>query len=88
MAEKRGADDAYVMQPMFTYLGNKRKLLSFLREAVEEVAREVGGPLRALDAFCGRYKQDDSLVWASLRAKIQAQEEGITFRVWWYGEET
>ena len=38
---------------MFTYLGNKRKLLSFLREAVEEVAREVGGPLRALDAFCG-----------------------------------
>ena len=53
MAGKRSLDDDYVMQPMYTYLGNKRKLLPFIREAVEDVVREVGGPIRALDAFCG-----------------------------------
>ena len=53
MAEKRRADDDYVMQPMFTYLGNKRKLLPFIRKAVEDVVQDVGRPLRALDAFCG-----------------------------------
>ena len=37
MATKRNADDDYVMQPMFTYLGNKRGLLDFIRQGVEQV---------------------------------------------------
>jgi len=53
MGSKRATDDDYVMQPMFTYLGNKRSLLPFIRQAVEQVLAETGRPLRSLDAFSG-----------------------------------
>jgi adenine-specific DNA-methyltransferase len=53
MGTKRPADDDYVMQPMFTYMGNKRSLLPFIRQAVESVCAEIGRPIRALDLFCG-----------------------------------
>jgi adenine-specific DNA-methyltransferase len=47
-------DETYVLQPMFTYLGNKRKLLGTIEEAVLHVREQLGGRrLRAMDAFSG-----------------------------------
>ena len=47
-------EDAYVRQPMLTYLGNKRKLLPHIRSMVELVRDRLdGGRLRVLDGFAG-----------------------------------
>jgi len=46
--------DAYVFQPMFTYLGNKRKLISNIEQAVETVKTRLGvAALKSLDGFTG-----------------------------------
>lgn len=45
---------AYVSQPMFTYLGNKRKLLSFIESAVLDVKRRLNkDKLVVCDGFAG-----------------------------------
>ena len=47
-------DEAYVLQPMFTYLGNKRKLLGAIDQAATLVREQLGGRrLRVMDAFSG-----------------------------------
>jgi adenine-specific DNA-methyltransferase len=46
--------DEYVQQPMFTYLGNKRKLVDFIEDVVKEVKTNDGkDKLRVLDGFTG-----------------------------------
>ena len=48
------ADTDYVFQPMYTYLGNKRKLLDFIEHTVELVKQRLNKPkLRILDGFTG-----------------------------------
>ena len=45
---------AFVLQPMFTYLGNKRKLLEFIEGVVTDVKNATGkDKLRVLDGFTG-----------------------------------
>ena len=45
---------AFVLQPMFTYLGNKRKLIDEIEKAVVEVKKTLGKDrLRVLDGFTG-----------------------------------
>jgi len=45
---------AFVLQPMFTYLGNKRKLIDEIEKAVVEVKQTLGKDrLRVLDGFTG-----------------------------------
>lgn len=45
----------FVLQPMFTYLGNKRKLLDFIEKTVIEVKELLGNKekIRILDGFTG-----------------------------------
>jgi adenine-specific DNA-methyltransferase len=46
--------DEYVFQPMFTYLGNKRKLLDHIEKIVIEVKQKLGkDKLQILDGFTG-----------------------------------
>jgi adenine-specific DNA-methyltransferase len=46
--------DPYVFQPMFTYLGNKRKLIANIEQVVETVKARLGLPaLKTLDGFTG-----------------------------------
>jgi adenine-specific DNA-methyltransferase len=46
--------DEYINQPMFTYLGNKRKLLGFIEEQVELVKKKLKkDKLVMLDGFSG-----------------------------------
>lgn len=49
-----GEDPRYLGEQLITYIGNKRALLSPIREAIEDVAARVGRPrLHMLDAFSG-----------------------------------
>ena len=41
----------FVLQPMFTYLGNKRKLLDFIERTVTELFGDA--KIRILDGFTG-----------------------------------
>lgn len=44
----------YLQEQIITYLGNKRRLLDFIGQAVSEVRRQLGGRrLRCFDAFSG-----------------------------------
>lgn len=44
----------FVLQPMITYIGNKRKLVPWIMEVVEEIRTEFGGKhLSILDGFAG-----------------------------------
>jgi len=46
--------DPYIYQPMYTYLGNKRKLIDGIIEAVEDVKSRIGSEkLRLMDGFTG-----------------------------------
>ena len=46
--------EEYIHQPMFTYLGNKRKLLDFIEEQVLDIKRELGkDKLIVMDGFTG-----------------------------------
>ena len=46
--------EEYIHQPMFTYLGNKRKLLDFIEEQVEVVKKKLKkDKLVMLDGFSG-----------------------------------
>jgi len=47
-------EDEYVFQPMFTYLGNKRKLLEHIEKVVLDVKKILGKEkLQVLDGFTG-----------------------------------
>ena len=49
-----GEDPRYLQEQLITYLGNKRRLLDFIGQAVEAVRRQLGGrKLRCFDAFSG-----------------------------------
>ncbi|MBO5684287.1 MAG: DNA adenine methylase [Akkermansia sp.] len=49
-----GEDPRYLQEQLITYLGNKRRLLDFIGQAVNEVRRQLGGrKLRCFDAFSG-----------------------------------
>ncbi len=44
----------YVYQPMITYIGNKRKLIPWIMEVVEEIYKKQGNKgLRIMDGFAG-----------------------------------
>jgi adenine-specific DNA-methyltransferase len=43
----------FVYQPMITYIGNKRKLVSWIMEVIEEIRAEFDRPLHILDGFAG-----------------------------------
>jgi adenine-specific DNA-methyltransferase len=43
----------FVLQPMITYIGNKRKLVPWIMEVVEDIRAEFGRPLRVFDGFAG-----------------------------------
>ena len=46
--------DEYVYQPMMTYLGNKRKLISNINSIVKEISNKLGKEkLDIVDGFCG-----------------------------------
>ena len=47
------AESEFVLQPMITYIGNKRKLVPWIMEIVEEISSKVGRRLVALDGFGG-----------------------------------
>jgi adenine-specific DNA-methyltransferase len=48
------AESDFVLQPMITYIGNKRKLVPWIMEVVEEIYLELGSkPLKILDGFAG-----------------------------------
>ncbi len=47
-------DPRYLQEQIITYLGNKRRLLDFIGQAVERVRERLGGrKLRCFDAFAG-----------------------------------
>lgn len=49
-------ESEYVLQPMITYIGNKRKLVPWIMEVIEEIRGELGvgiGDLKILDGFAG-----------------------------------
>ncbi len=47
-------DPRYLQEQIITYLGNKRRLLDFIGQAVEQVRERLGGrKLRCFDAFAG-----------------------------------
>lgn len=49
-----GEDPRYLQEQIITYLGNKRRLLDFIGQAVNEVRAQLGGrKLRCFDAFSG-----------------------------------
>lgn len=49
-----GEDPRYLQEQLITYLGNKRRLLDFIGQAVGKVRRQLGGrKLRCFDAFSG-----------------------------------
>lgn len=49
-----GEDPSFLQEQIITYLGNKRRLLGFIGQAVEEVRQRLGGQkLRCFDAFSG-----------------------------------
>ena len=53
-APPAGEDPRYLQEQIITYLGNKRRLLDFIGQAVGEVRRQLGGrKLRCFDAFAG-----------------------------------
>lgn len=50
------SESNYVLQPMITYIGNKRKLVPWLMEVIEEIRGELGvnsRNLKVLDGFAG-----------------------------------
>lgn len=53
-AQPGGEDPRYLQEQIITYLGNKRRLLDFIGQAVKRVRRRLGGrKLRCFDAFAG-----------------------------------
>ena len=49
-----GEDPRFLQEQIITYLGNKRRLLNFIGQAVSEVRTRLGGSkLRCFDAFAG-----------------------------------
>lgn len=67
-----GEDPRFLQEQIITYLGNKRRLLSFIGQAVAQVRERLGGrKLRCFDAFSGsgivsRYlKQHATLLYAN-----------------------
>lgn len=49
-----GEDPRYLQEQIITYLGNKRRLLDFIGQAVSQVRARMGGrKLRCFDAFSG-----------------------------------
>lgn len=67
-----GEDPRYLQEQIITYLGNKRRLLGFIGNAVAQVRERLGGrKLRCFDAFSGsgivsRYlKQHSSLLYTN-----------------------
>ena len=47
------AESEFVLQPMITYIGNKRKLVPWIMEIVEEISSKVCRRLVTLDGFGG-----------------------------------
>jgi adenine-specific DNA-methyltransferase len=45
-------DADFVLQPMITYIGNKRKLVPWIMEIVRDIHKEIGN-LKVLDGFAG-----------------------------------
>lgn len=46
--------DAFIHQPMMTYLGNKRKLVKYIQEEIEKIQTRLQKPkLDLVDGFCG-----------------------------------
>jgi adenine-specific DNA-methyltransferase len=43
----------FVLQPMITYIGNKRKLVPWIMEVIEQIRAEFERPLHILDGFAG-----------------------------------
>lgn len=46
-------ESEFVLQPMITYIGNKRKLVPWIMEIVEEISSKLGRRLVAFDGFAG-----------------------------------
>jgi len=46
-------ESEFVLQPMITYIGNKRKLVPWIMEIVEGIRSKLGHHLVALDGFAG-----------------------------------
>ena len=46
-------ESEFVLQPMITYIGNKRKLVPWIMEIIEEISSKLGHRLVAFDGFAG-----------------------------------
>ena len=46
-------ESEFVLQPMITYIGNKRKLVPWIMEIVEGIRSKLGRRLVAFDGFAG-----------------------------------
>ena len=46
-------ESEFVLQPMITYIGNKRKLVPWIMEIVEEISSKLAKKLVAFDGFAG-----------------------------------
>ena len=56
LSSKSKIDSDFVLQPMITYIGNKRKLVPWIMEIVYDIHKEIGNDkrnLKILDGFAG-----------------------------------
>jgi len=51
---KKNTEDEYIYQTMLTCIGNKRKLVKHIYQAVKDVCKEIGKEkLKIMDGFAG-----------------------------------